>query len=656
MAKLPTLVRIPLMMILIRHIWCSELQRKELIEESVRKFLGVKSNSEGIPLQGKDISLPPRYMMDLYEKYRSGEKPMQGNTVRSILAMKDSIDGTEILIFNLTGIKPTEQILQSKLFLLKRQKFKPKRKRDFFNFRLQIGCLPNMSSFRSIDISLTRQKPEWQSYDISSSVVSCRVSRKDGDQLLGLILQVKRPKGVLRPVNFRRLIKATSQPFVLIFSEEYELQAKQSKKINSGDSFAEIGSLFRPSVSSSDESDKTDSMKHSLSRRKRSDSFAIRHEAQKRFVKKNILCDNRDKSSLDELFYSFLKNLTQITHSESKASKGTDDRLKKLQIVSVLNGAKTASEGRKKYHYLQSNDNGWLSSDFPTVGLTTDTFLKVLNEEEKDNVKKFLHPFLKAMAESQRTLKKKRRNSSPLSPLAKKLHSLSIKAETDSPQSMLKRKSNVLSSLSNKVNVTGFKAETGVSTNTTRSKRSVLSAIQYSAKSKESDSSAKSLQTLEEKPSRKSNSVSQSRHRNKERNGGRTDRKRKRRRNRKLPSWWTGHENRLHSQDYGRLCQRKSLMVDFSELGWDDWIISPKTFNAHYCAGTCSFPLIKEAKPSNHAAIQSLIHATGINPNVPSPCCVPSVTRSLTLLYFDENGGLVLKNYPNMIVEKCACR
>ena len=44
-------------------------------------------------------------------------------------------------------------------------------------------------------------------------------------------------------------------------------------------------------------------------------------------------------------------------------------------------------------------------------------------------------------------------------------------------------------------------------------------------------------------------------------------------------------------QDY--LCGRKRLAVDFADIGWSDWIISPRSFEAHYCAGTCPFPLTK---------------------------------------------------------------
>lgn len=61
-------------------------------------------------------------------------------------------------------------------------------------------------------------------------------------------------------------------------------------------------------------------------------------------------------------------------------------------------------------------------------------------------------------------------------------------------------------------------------------------------------------------------------------------------------------------------------------------------------------------KPSNHATIQSIVHAIGMHPNVPAPCCVADAMSSVTLLYFDEDRNVILKNYPSMTVESCACR
>ena len=39
------------------------------------------------------------------------------------------------------------------------------------------------------------------------------------------------------------------------------------------------------------------------------------------------------------------------------------------------------------------------------------------------------------------------------------------------------------------------------------------------------------------------------------------------------------------------LCKKRRLVVDFADIGWSEWIISPKSFEADYCAGECPFPM-----------------------------------------------------------------
>ncbi|XP_029031383.1 growth/differentiation factor 10 [Betta splendens] len=103
-------------------------------------------------------------------------------------------------------------------------------------------------------------------------------------------------------------------------------------------------------------------------------------------------------------------------------------------------------------------------------------------------------------------------------------------------------------------------------------------------------------------------------------------------------------------------CSRKNLRVDFADIGWSEWIVAPKAFDAYYCAGTCAFPMPKVARPSNHATIQSIVRAVGIVPGVPKPCCVPERMAPLAVLYRDESRNPVLKVYPNMSVQSCSCR
>uniref|UniRef100_A0A671UPX0 Growth differentiation factor 10 n=1 Tax=Sparus aurata TaxID=8175 RepID=A0A671UPX0_SPAAU len=92
-----------------------------------------------------------------------------------------------------------------------------------------------------------------------------------------------------------------------------------------------------------------------------------------------------------------------------------------------------------------------------------------------------------------------------------------------------------------------------------------------------------------------------------------------------------------------RVCSRRYLRVDFADIGWSEWVLAPKSFDAYYCAGTCGFPIPKVVRPSNHATIQSIVRAVGIVPGVPEPCCVPEKMSPLSV-------------YPGMSVDTCACR
>jgi len=48
-------------------------------------------------------------------------------------------------------------------------------------------------------------------------------------------------------------------------------------------------------------------------------------------------------------------------------------------------------------------------------------------------------------------------------------------------------------------------------------------------------------------------------------------------------------------------CSRKNLRVDFADIGWSEWVIAPKAFEAYYCSGTCGFPMPK-VRASTHSS------------------------------------------------------
>ena len=102
-------------------------------------------------------------------------------------------------------------------------------------------------------------------------------------------------------------------------------------------------------------------------------------------------------------------------------------------------------------------------------------------------------------------------------------------------------------------------------------------------------------------------------------------------------------------------CRRHELYVDFDEVGWSGWIISPKGYNAYHCKGACPFPLGQNQKPTNHATVQSIVHALRISKEVTTPCCVPNKLYSISLLYFDDEENVILKQYDEMVAASCGC-
>ncbi|XP_017266397.1 anti-dorsalizing morphogenic protein [Kryptolebias marmoratus] len=112
-----------------------------------------------------------------------------------------------------------------------------------------------------------------------------------------------------------------------------------------------------------------------------------------------------------------------------------------------------------------------------------------------------------------------------------------------------------------------------------------------------------------------------------------------------------------HIDEEGRLkpCQRLPLYVDFEEIGWSGWIVSPRGYNAYHCKGSCSFPLGQNMRPTNHATVQSIINALKLIRGIQTPCCVPDKLFSINLLYFDDDENVVLKQYNDMVAGSCGC-
>lgn len=100
-------------------------------------------------------------------------------------------------------------------------------------------------------------------------------------------------------------------------------------------------------------------------------------------------------------------------------------------------------------------------------------------------------------------------------------------------------------------------------------------------------------------------------------------------------------------------CKLKKFHVDFKEIGLHHTIVAPPGYNMFLCQGQCIYP-VDEIKITNHAILQSLsnLHDSSA---APQPCCVPGGLKSISLLFFDDDQSVVLRQHPEMVATSCVC-
>ncbi|XP_014789073.2 nodal homolog [Octopus bimaculoides] len=101
-------------------------------------------------------------------------------------------------------------------------------------------------------------------------------------------------------------------------------------------------------------------------------------------------------------------------------------------------------------------------------------------------------------------------------------------------------------------------------------------------------------------------------------------------------------------------CGLYDYYIDFNVIGWGEWIVFPKRFNAHLCSGNCPSPITMDLNPTNHAMLRSLMKLK--QPDVtPLPCCVPTKLKPISLLYLEPE-EIVLRQHADVVAEECGCR
>ena len=115
-------------------------------------------------------------------------------------------------------------------------------------------------------------------------------------------------------------------------------------------------------------------------------------------------------------------------------------------------------------------------------------------------------------------------------------------------------------------------------------------------------------------------------------------------------------------------CCKWPLKIDFAEFGWD-WVLSPETYDADFCAGDCSlgekfthntliifmtkFFTLGNVVESPHANIVQMsgprLHSSA------GPCCAPRKMSPIYMLYLDADQNVIKGKLPNMKVQRCGC-
>ncbi|XP_055922099.1 growth/differentiation factor 8 [Eupeodes corollae] len=106
-------------------------------------------------------------------------------------------------------------------------------------------------------------------------------------------------------------------------------------------------------------------------------------------------------------------------------------------------------------------------------------------------------------------------------------------------------------------------------------------------------------------------------------------------------------------------CCRERLYISFDEIGWGDWIISPKGYDAYFCRGSCSTVASIAQSSTHHSSLMRKVishrDTAGKKPLELIPCCTANQYSSLEIFFRDSNNTATLMKFPNMVIESCGC-
>lgn len=102
-------------------------------------------------------------------------------------------------------------------------------------------------------------------------------------------------------------------------------------------------------------------------------------------------------------------------------------------------------------------------------------------------------------------------------------------------------------------------------------------------------------------------------------------------------------------------CSVQPWVVNFTDIGWDGWLVLPPSYQANTCSGHChldstidlfsSLALVKKGYQIAGHKRSKALHV----------CCAPTEYKPLTLLYMTKSGTVSVKQVSRMKVTACGC-
>uniref|UniRef100_A0A914WJZ3 TGF-beta family profile domain-containing protein n=1 Tax=Plectus sambesii TaxID=2011161 RepID=A0A914WJZ3_9BILA len=118
----------------------------------------------------------------------------------------------------------------------------------------------------------------------------------------------------------------------------------------------------------------------------------------------------------------------------------------------------------------------------------------------------------------------------------------------------------------------------------------------------------------------------------------------------------TNRKRRSHTCQNDGSCCLNNFYMNFTEIGWDDWIIQPKGYEANYCTGNCRL----HQQNQLHSKILRTIAYTKERNSEPFdeqmiPCCAPKRFSPLRIIYAVGPNDIRTKKVNGMKALECGC-